>query len=195
MPILEILGVVLNLIFVILLLRQNIWCWAFGIAGSFVSIALFVDAKLYSEAILYSYYVGIGVYGWVRWKGADNTGIPVIVWKSVKHLKAILLGVVLSYGLGYYFSHFTDAKSPFIDATSTIFSFIASYLEAQKVLATWLYWVVLNLVSIGLYYSRGLNFYAGFSAVLTVLSVVGFIQWRKDFLQQKSTDPLFDELN
>ncbi len=194
MPFLEIIGAILNLIFVVLLLRQNIWCWAFGIAGSFVSVALFIDAKLYSESILYTFYVGIGVYGWLHWQGKDNSGIPIIIWNGLRHLKTILLGVMLSYGLGYYFSHFTDAKSPFLDATSTIFSFIASYLEAQKVLSAWLYWVVLNIVSIGLYYSRDLNIYAAYSVVLTILSVVGFIKWRNAFAEQKSEDPYFDEL-
>ena len=70
--ILELLGTILNIIFLILVIKENIWCWLFGILGSLVSIYLFVETKLYSESILYSYYVVMGVYGWRKWSRNDK---------------------------------------------------------------------------------------------------------------------------
>ena len=47
----EILSVVFNLIYLVLLIKENIWCWPNGIIASILSVYLFVEAKLYSEAI------------------------------------------------------------------------------------------------------------------------------------------------
>lgn len=182
---LEILGVLLNLAYVILLIRQNILCWPMGILGSGISIHLFIEAKLYSEAILYLFYVIIGFYGWYRWRKVNNKELPIIRWPFFKHAIAIVAGFICAYGLGLFWSTQTDAERSFIDSNTTIFSFIASYMEANKVLLSWIYWVILNAISIWLYADRGLNFYGMLSVLMTLLSVSGFIKWRKDYQRQQ----------
>ncbi|MGB1306957.1 MAG: nicotinamide mononucleotide transporter, partial [Flavobacteriales bacterium] len=63
----EVISVLFGLAFLVLLIRQNILCWWFGIVGSLLSIFLFYHTKLYSEAILYTYYVLMGFYGYYSW--------------------------------------------------------------------------------------------------------------------------------
>lgn len=192
---LEILGVLLSLIYVVLMIRQNIWCWLFGILGSLLSIAIFIEAKLYSETILYAFYVAVGIYGWVKWHTKDHKGIPVKKWPIAKHLMSIFVGVTAAMGLGYFFSTQTDAESPYYDAFTTSFSFVASFLEAHKILSSWVYWIVLNFATIYLYATKGLFIYAGYSGLLSVLSVAGFLRWQRDFREQKTNDVYFEELN
>ena len=179
---LEWLSVVLNLLFVIYIIREQRIGWIFGIVGSFISIALFIGVKLYSEAILYSYYVLMGFYGWQKWKTESDNDLPISNRSLFFHLKFIFVCIVLSLGLGAFFSKTTNAEQPFADAFSTIFSFFATYLEAQKVLSAWLYWIMLNAFSIWLYRERGLTIYAGLMVIYTVLSVVGYLRWRKSYL-------------
>ena len=62
----EIVATFANLLYLIFLIREKIICWSFGIAGSLLSIYLFVDARLYSEAFLYGFYVAMGCWGWLR---------------------------------------------------------------------------------------------------------------------------------
>ena len=64
---------------------------------------------------------------------------------------------------------------------TTIFSFIASYLEAHKILGGWLYWIVINAVSVILYFERGLQIYAALMVVYFGLSVVAYFSWRKKY--------------
>ena len=59
------------------------------------------------------------------------------------------------------------------------FSFIANYMEAQKVLSTWIFWMILNAFSVWLYYVRGLELYSGLMIVYFILSIVGYLQWRR----------------
>lgn len=191
---LEILGVALSLVYVFLMMRQNIWCWFFGILGSLLSIAIFIDAKLYSESILYAFYVAVGIYGWVKWHTKDHRGIPIRKWGIINHLATIVAGGLGALGLGYFFSTQSDAESPFYDAFTTSFSFVASFLEAHKILSGWIYWIVLNMMTIYLYASKEIYMYAAYSGVLTILSVIGFLRWQSAYKAQASADIYFEEL-
>jgi len=171
----ELASVLTGLVWIILLTRENIWCWPFGIISSFLSIYLFYEGKLYSEAIFYFYYVFIGIYGWYMW-GSERK-LKIREWTFLPHLLILSLGVLGTWGLGSYFGT-TDASRPYHDAASTSFSFLASYMEAQKIISGWVFWIVINAFSVWLYMDRGFHLYAGLMAVYFVLSVYGYINWR-----------------
>lgn len=176
---LEIFAVITGLCFIILLIRQNIWCWLFGIISSLSSILLFYYTKLYSESILYIYYVIIGFYGIYTWRKREKANEHVQTVGTIYHIIVVVSGVILSCGLGKYFSTGTDAARPYADATSTIFSFIASYMEAHKILSAWVLWILINGFSIWLYADRGLALYAALMAIYFLLSIYGYITWKK----------------
>ena len=182
----EITAVLTGLAYLVLLMQQRIACWPFGIVSSLLSIYLFITAKLYSEAILYSYYVVMGFYGWYYWHRRGAQGFPLQQWPLRKHIVALVIGVAASLGLGWFFSTKTDANNAFADASNAIFSFIATYLETQKVVAGWIYWIVINVFSTWLYYQRDLKIYAALMVVYTVLSVVGFVRWRGEYRLARS---------
>lgn len=183
--IIEIFATVFSLGFLFFLIRQNILAWPLGIVGSLLSIYLFTESKLYSEAILYGYYVLIGFYGWWNWSRPKGE-LLITTWKPRLHGFTIVIGAMLSLGLGYFFTHFSDADKPYLDATTTIFSFIASILEARKVLSTWIYWIIINGVTVGLYFSKSLDIYAAVMVIYFVMSIVGYRQWRSDYHAQAS---------
>lgn len=176
---LELFAVLCGLVFIMLLIKESIWCWPVGIISSLSSIYLFYSSKLYAESILYFYYVLIGIYGWIIWSRGKDCELPIKLVTRRFHTIVIVLGVVLSYVLGVAFRAYTDEVRPFADSTSTIFSFIASYMEAQKILSSWIFWIVINAFSIWLYLDRGLKFYSGLMVIYFLLSIVGYIQWQK----------------
>jgi len=176
-----------SLVYVVLLIRERVACWPFGIAGSLLSIYLFIDTRLYSEAMLYGFYVGMGVWGWVRWSArADAGSHPVI--RLGKAQNAVLIGASLTFGatLGHLLGTFTDAERPMIDAMTTSFSFAATFLEVRKALDAWVYWIVINFTSIWLYQDRELDIYAALMAVYAVLSVLGFVRWLRTYRIQQA---------
>ncbi|MCB0481084.1 MAG: nicotinamide mononucleotide transporter [Flavobacteriales bacterium] len=179
MEALEALAVGLNFTFLILIIREKTIGWPFGILGSAISIYLFIDAKLYSEALLYSFYVVMGVYAWYYWaKNTHNAGEGGIqTWSWMRHLVFTLAAGFGTFLLGFYFKQNTDAAQPYADSGSTMFSFLATYMEAQKVLSGWIYWIAINLFSVWLYYNRGLSIYAGLMVIYGILSVVGYWKW------------------
>ncbi|MDP4844328.1 MAG: nicotinamide riboside transporter PnuC [Salibacteraceae bacterium] len=179
--IIEIASVVLGLVYLILVMMENIWCWIFGITSSVLSVYLFLEINLLSEAILYVFYAAVGVYGWVMWsrKKAGKTALVVRKWKWQNHAIALPIGFALSAILGWIMSSFTKSEMSYVDAHTTMFSFIASYLEAQKVLSAWFYWIVINGVSVWLYFTKGLNVYGWLMVLYFVMSFAGLYMWNK----------------
>jgi nicotinamide mononucleotide transporter len=186
---LEIIAVVLGLGYLFFLIKEKIICWAFGISGSLVSIFLFYRTGLYSESILYIYYVLIGFYGFFYWKKSlqENKNFQVTDFSIKRYVCLIILGEALSLVLAYFFDIYTDANMPYLDAHTTMFSFIASYLEAQKKLASWKFWIVINAVTVVLYLNRDLNLYTGLTLVYFIFSFVGYFQWKKKLLPKIKT--------
>jgi nicotinamide mononucleotide transporter len=177
---LEIVAVIFGVLYTVLMAQNKISCWIFGIIGSLLSVYLFiVYAKLYAEAVLYVFYIFAGIYGWVEWKKQKQID-EVYLHKLSTHIKLILFGTALSfllyYGLTYFFK---EAEKPLIDSFTTVFSFIATYLMAKKWIENWFYWLVIDGISVYLYYSRGLEIYALLMLVYTGLVVYGYLKWKK----------------
>ncbi len=178
--IIEILAVVFGVLYTVLMARNKISCWIYGIIGSLLSVYLFIEyAKLYAEAFLYVFYVFAGWYGWKMWKKQTEVN-EVNQQKISTHIKVVSLGTLLSvllyFGLSYFFK---EAEKPLIDSFTTVFSFIATYLMAKKWIENWFYWFVIDAVSVYLYYSRGLDVYAILMLFYTGLVVYGYFKWKK----------------
>lgn len=178
--IIEIIATLLGLAFLILIILEKKISWFFGIAGSLLSIYLFYHQKLYAEAILYVYYVIIGVYGYYLWN-QKNKALKVRQWPIINHLVLIATSILLALGLGYLLKTNTDADKPYFDAFTTIFSFSASYLEAKKLLNGWIYWIIINGVTIWLYYTKELNYYGVLTIIYFLASFWGYYSWRKTY--------------
>ncbi len=180
--IIEILATAFGLVYIILLIREKILCWLFGITGSVLSVYLFITAGLYSEAFLYSYYVVMGVWGWIHWASRERAhDNPILRYRLHNHLVIIAVAAVGALALGTFFATHSDAQRPYIDATTTSFSFAATYMQVKKVLENWYYWIVLNLVSIWLYMDRSLDIYAMLIFVYAGLSIFGLYQWMRAY--------------
>lgn len=178
---LEIIAVILNLIYLILLIKEHITCWFFGITGSIISIYLFYSIGLYSESILYIYYVVIGIYGYRLWKKKNNSeyNLKIQTLNPKTHLLIIISGILLAIITGHFFKSYTDAVNPYLDAFTTIFSFIASFLEARKILSSWLFWIIINTTTILLYYQQNLDYYLLLTIIYIGFSFIGYIDWKK----------------
>ena len=178
---LELTAAALGLACVWLTVRQNIWCWPTGLAMVILYIAIFYEVKLYSDMLLQVVYVFLQLYGWHAWLygGPNRETLPVSrmpAWHSAVWLAACVAGTSL---LGTLMHRHTDASFPYIDAFTTVASLIAQWLMARKVLESWLVWIVVDVVSIGLYLAKDLYPTAGLYTVFLFLATLGYFAWRR----------------
>ncbi|MFP5470354.1 MAG: nicotinamide riboside transporter PnuC [Bacteroidia bacterium] len=179
---LEITAVLFGVAYVILAAHKNVWCWLFGIIGSAISIYIFiVYSKLYAEALLYFYYVVAGILGWLHWKkGEASKTLDIVSKPIITHILVIVVGIILSYILYKIIAtSFPEAQRPLFDSFTTIFSFIATWLTVKKWIENWLYWIIINLASVALYQSRGLEVYSYLMLFNAIMALYGYIRWRE----------------
>jgi nicotinamide mononucleotide transporter len=130
----------------------------------------------------------MGFYGYYIWSeksiGISNESSSLTVSEKgiFFHVFCIIITSVLALVLAWFFNSYTDADWPYLDAFTTMFSFLATYLEAKKVLSGWVYWIVINGLTIGLYYNKDLDYYSGLTLIYFIMSFVGYFKWKKEMV-------------
>lgn len=185
MGITEAFAVVTGLACVILTVRQNIWCWPIGIISVIAYIAVFYDARLYSDMWLQVIYIFMQVYGWRNWLhgGVDKGELSVSRLTPLAAGAWITVSVLGGYSLGYGMSSYTNADLPYVDSTATTMSLVAQWLMSKKVLESWLIWITVDVISVGMYFIKGLYMTTALYAVFLALAISGFLEWRKSLLK------------
>jgi len=189
---LEFSAIVLALGYVVLAAKENIWCWL----PAFVSSALYAyitwQAQLVGESFISIFYMGMAIYGWKLWHSSKTTAqhLPVSEWEIQWHLLAIAVGLAATISLGFAFQKLFGSALPYLDAFTTSFSLIATYLVARKVLSNWIYWIIIDAINIFLYWNRDLKMSSALYLLYTVLAVWAYFSWRKSWKSSQQSLPL-----
>ena len=177
----EFLAVVSAIVYLLLAVRQDIRCWFAAILSSFLYFFIMFSAGLYMEAGLQIFYILMAVYGWSQWREESKTNIKFSVktWKPIKHLFVISLIFLLALASGLILEKFTNAVFPFIDALTTWGAIVATYMVAKKLLENWIYWFVIDSISIFLFMSRGLVLTSILFFIYLIIIYFGYKSWAR----------------
>jgi nicotinamide mononucleotide transporter len=177
----EITAVVFAILYLALAIKQNILCWTAWILSSCLYTYVMYSADLYMEALLQIFYVVMGIYGWHQWlnRNSSKQELSVSTWQPAKHASAVTLIFVLAYVSGLLLEKYTAAALPFLDAFTTWGAIVTTYMVANKVLENWIYWFVIDSISIYLFISRGLYFTAFLFIIYLFMIVVGYRTWQQ----------------
>ena len=180
---LETLAVVLGIGYLLLAMRESSLCWYCAFFSTAIYVWIFGDVSLYMESALNVYYMAMAIYGWLQWQrgGADKSGVRIVRWTARQHILGVAIILAASVTSGYLLSSNTAAKLPYLDSFTTWGSVFTTIMVAQKVLENWLYWIVINSVSIYLYIDRGLDQTAAMFFLYLVLATIGFLTWKKAY--------------
>ena len=173
----------------LLALKQNKLCWFAWIASSILYLYVMYQAGLYMESLLQVFYLCMGFYGLSQWSKTinNNQNTYVDLWSIGNHIFAISLVIVLSFLSGTLLSNFSNAALPFIDAFTTWGAIVASYMVAKKILENWIYWFVIDFISVFIFASRGLYFTSALFVTYLVIIYFGYKSWSKIRLNQNES--------
>ena len=149
-------------------------------------LMVFYQSKFYADMALNGYYLVISIYGWIIWRRArEKMGMKMPITRLNLKLGLVLISVtgILYFVIGKILYLYTDSPIPYWDAFTTSASIVATWMLAKKILEHWIIWVIVDLVSMGLYIYRGLYPTTFLFAVYTTMAVIGFIKWRKELLE------------
>lgn len=187
LSVLEAVAVVTAIGYLVLAIRQNIWCWACAAVSTAIYIYVFIDARLYMESVLNVFYFAMAGYGWWSWFSGSHDGstLPVTTWPIARHTLAVAAIVAVAALNGYLLENFTDAAFPYIDSATTWGAIWTTFLVARKILENWWYWLVIDSVSVVIYWQRGLELTALLFVVYLLMIPFGYVLWRRSMAVQR----------
>lgn len=176
---LEIAAFVTGLLSVWLTYRMHVANWPVGLVNVCCFAVLFVDAKLYADALLQVAFFALGVYGWVQWGRAKRAAHAL---RPTRATPVELAAVAATGAAGTALAaqvliRFTDSPAPYPDGAILVFSLLATYLQARRRIESWWLWIGVDVVSIPLYWSRALPLTAVLYVVFLLICVAGLVRW------------------
>lgn len=186
----ELFAAISGFIYIFFSIRQSIFLWPIGIITSAGYIVVFYRTTLYADMALQGYYLIVSIYGWYHWlrgkdKSIGNETIKIITL-SVRGVIYMFVSIALLTALLWYILGHTNASNPFWDSFITAGSIVATWMLARKYLEQWLLWIFFDAATIGLALYKKMYPTTILMAIYTVMAVVGYIRWRRDYLGIKS---------
>lgn len=190
----ELIAVLLAAAYVVLAIRQSLWCWPAAAVSASIYTVLFLHGELYMESLLQVFYVVMAGYGYYQWNLGRQSGRPeeneisssfITVQNLAWHIRwgVGILGATLV--IGWLLSTYTNAQMVWLDTLTTLFSLFATFLVARKVLENWLYWIVIDATYVALFWVKGYYPTAILFAVYTVMALIGYLRWKQSYQQQE----------
>ncbi|WP_242098025.1 nicotinamide riboside transporter PnuC [Sphingomonas sp. CROZ-RG-20F-R02-07] len=181
MSALEIAAVATSFLAIWLTARRRMLCWPINLVACALYFELFLDVRLYADMMLQVMF-GAGIlYGWINWaRGKQQAGTVVVVpLRAAPAGAGLVAGALGAVAIGWFTSNHTDAALPWLDATLSSFSLVAQWWTARRHRESWLLWIAVDAIYVGLFAFKGLMLTAGLYAALIVLAVLGFAGWRR----------------
>ena len=188
MSYLEALAALFGVANILLIVRRSVWNFPAALVMVSLTGVVLWEAKLYSDAGLQVFFFLVNILGWVLWarnRGAageimvDRLGVVgQIVW--------ITLAMAATYGWGLFMALNTDATNPWWDASVAMLSIAAQILMTRRYINNWHWWIVVNILSIGLYWQKQLYVFTGLYVIFLGMAVWGLIEWRRAEARQRA---------
>ena len=176
----ELCAAVLAVIYLVLAIQQRIGCWVAAFISSCLYVWVLFGARLYMESVLNGFYALMALYGFWQWRrGRDGDSLRVGHWTAERHATGFAAVIALSLFTSYFLRRFTPAAWPLVDSMVAWSSVFATFLVARKVYENWHWWLVIDSLSVGLYYTRHLYVTMLLFMSYLVLIVLGMREWRR----------------
>jgi nicotinamide mononucleotide transporter len=185
---LEITAVLFGIISVLFARKNNILVYPTGLISTLIFIYILYNFKLYGEFIINIYYSVMSILGWYLWsrRNNDQEEFPISIMNSKEYkisgliFTVTLLFIALVY---HFFDKFTDLTA-YVDAFTTALFFVGMWLMAKRKIENWIVWIIADIISVPLYFYKGLTVSSLQFIVFTIIAILGYIEW-KIFLQKK----------
>jgi nicotinamide mononucleotide transporter len=180
-----IVAYVTGIVSVFYAVKNKILTWPWGIVSVILFGYIFYVAKDPSNALLQIlYYLPISFYGWYVWlrRGpTKNDDLPITLLPVAARIGWTVVTILGSVGVGVLEAHFKkDATMPFTDATTTVMSIVAQYLQTKKIFESWIVWILVDIIyAFYLFPKQHLAALSTLYILFLVMAFLGAREWRK----------------
>lgn len=173
---------------ILLIVRRSVWNFPAALVMVTLTAIVLWDARLYSDAGLQAFFFVVNILGWVLWARNQGDAGEIIVrrMRLSGRIMAVALAMAATWGWGLFMAFNTDATNPWWDASVAMLSVTAQILMTRRFIDNWHWWIVVNLISIGLYWQKQLYWFTGLYVIFLGMAVWGLVEWRRAEARQKA---------
>ena len=184
----EITGAILGIIYLYLEYKASFRMWPVGILMSLFYTYVYITTKFYSFAIINIYFILAGIYGWIKWNKSNTEESSIELRHCPKKFFApILLALVIVFiFLVAILRYFTDSPVTYGDSFVTTFSMVAMWMLAQRYVEQWILLIILNIVSVFIYFQQDLYATTIMYFIYSIVSCFGFIKWKNSVINKNN---------
>ncbi|MCF1191126.1 nicotinamide riboside transporter PnuC [Mangrovimonas sp. AS39] len=181
--VLELIGVVFGFLSVWYSKKENILVYPTGIISTALFVYILWVFGLLGDMLINAYYFSMSIYGWYYWtrKDGNNQEVPVTkatkkeqLWSIIIFILTIIF-IIVVYAVNDKFNHWTA----YVDTLTTAIFFVGMWLMAKKKLENWTYWIIGDVISVPLYFYKGLIFTSFQYLLFTIIAIYGYKAWKK----------------
>ena len=166
--------------------KEKIWVYPTGLVGTILYIYLSLKGDLYGEAFVNLYYTIMSLYGWWNWQRRDQYKQKMVKVRFSTRNEWIqqtafflVLFTIIYLSLVFIKNAFAPEAIPWADAFASASALTGMWLMTRKKVESWIWWMITNIASIPLYYVKGFAPTSIYYAILLVLAVLGYQEWKK----------------
>lgn len=180
---LEVAGIVFGLISSICSMRNSVWVYPTGIVSTLIFVYILLKFNLLGDTIINGYYFVMSIYGWYIWTRKVTPTQTTPITKATKNNYTYSLGIFLSTMLFIYIIYYVFEKfegwASYIDILTTGLFFVGMWMLAKKKLENWLFLLMGNVISVPLYFYKGLTLSSFLYVIFVIISIFGYLAWKK----------------
>lgn len=179
---LEIIAVVFGILSVWFSKKNNILVYPTGMISTSIFTYLLFKWSLLGDMMINAYYFMMSIYGWYIWtRKVNNVVTPiskVSLPEKITSLIIFFFSLTFVYAIYNYFDKWGSYTS-YIDNFTTAIFFVGMWLMANRKIENWIFWIIGNIISIPLYFYKGLTFTSIQYIIFTVIAISGYYTWKK----------------
>ena len=181
--VMEITGVLFGLMSVWYAKKNNIWVYPTGIISTSIFVYLLFKSALLGDMIINAYYFVMSAYGWLYWSKREEQIIvhPITSTTKKEFETALLLFVASLLFVFWIYQVFDKWKewTAYVDTLTTGIFFVGMGLMSRRKIEHWLFWIVGDIISIPLYFYKGLTLTSLQYVIFTIIAIYGYRSWKK----------------
>ena len=188
---LELFAVIMNITSVFYAKRNNILVYPTGLIGTGIFVYILLNFSLLGDTIINAYFFSMSIYGWYFWSRKKDevfvNQVSTINRNEIKYLFILAISsLIFIYFVYDYFDKWNNWTA-YLDNITTAIFFMAMWLMARRKIESWIFWIIGDLITVPLYFYKGLTISSIQYIIFLILAVLGYVSWKKilDKNQQK----------
>lgn len=188
----QIVGLMLSFLYLYLEFEQKALMWVISAMCSMIYALVYFHSKIYADMGFSIFNIMMCSYGFYKWWSSSKRNIDgktedkgqkqIIYYHFTLPQFGRVMAVFALIWAGIFFilRYLTDSPIPALDALTTTINIVGTWVLAQKIIEVWGFWFLVNIISIYIYYQRGLHL----STILLYgfylsASVYGYFKWKR----------------